>query len=373
MRFTIQRETLLKPLQRVSGVVERRQTMPILSNFIIDISDQRLSIIGSDLEIELVASLPLEAAADDGVTTVSARKLLDICKILPDGASVEFSQDGDTNVVMRSGKSRFMLATLPADTFPSIKWDTSGNQAEFSIKQGELRSLIESTQFAMAQQDVRHYLNGLFLELKKGMLWAVAADGHRMALNGVESPVANGAVTGIIVPRKGVLELMRLLDDSDKEVQVTISNNHIRVVKPGLVYTSKLIDGAFPDYEKTIPKNGDKEVVIDRELFKQALSRVAILSSDMFCGVHLQIQSGLLRMATRSSEQEEAEEEIAIEYQGDEVSIGFNINYLLDILNNVDAQKIKITLKNGDSSVLIEEHEGEGEGNSLYVVMPLRL
>jgi len=372
MRFVIQRETLLKPLQMIIGVVERRQTMPILSNVLLVIAEKQLSMICTDIEIELVGRIHLESASEEPAKlTVPARKLLDICRVLPDSATIDFSQDSDNRIIVRSERSRFVLSTLPVDNFPNIEWDTQNNLIEFTMEQKKLRSLAESTAFAMAQQDVRYYLNGLLLEIKNNMLWSVAADGHRMALNAIESPSINESPMRVIVPRKGVIELMRLLDDSTEEVKVSISSNHIRIIKPGLVYTSKLIDGKFPDYERTIPRSGDKKVIVERNAFKQALSRVAILSNDMFCGVQLQIQPGIMRMATRSQDHEEAEEEIAVDYQGENFTIGFNITYLLDILSNVESENLVMSLKDNTSSVLLEE--ATGQGNNLYVVMPLRL
>jgi DNA polymerase-3 subunit beta len=375
MQFVIQRETLLKPLQMIIGVVERRQTMPILSNVLLVIANKQLSMTCTDLELELVGSIELESASEESAKlTVPARKLLDICRVLPDNAMIDFCQDSDNRVVVRSNRSRFVLSTLPVDNFPNIEWDNQENVIEFAIEQKKLRYLAETTGFAMAQQDVRYYLNGLLLEIKNNMLWSVAADGHRMALNAINSPLSSDNLLRVIVPRKGIVELMRLLDDSNEKAKVSVSNNHIRIIKPGLVYTSKLIDGKFPDYERTIPRSSDKKVIIDRNFFKQALSRVAILSNDMFCGVQLQIQSGIMRMATRTQEHEEAEEEIAVDYQGEDITIGFNITYLLDILSNIESEKIIMTLKDNTNSALVEEESTEkDQGNNLYVVMPLRL
>jgi DNA polymerase-3 subunit beta len=372
MKFAIPRETLLKPLQSVIGVVERRQTMPILSNVLLKINNNQLSMTCTDLEIELVAKSDLDTEINEsGIITVPARKLLDICRVLPENAQIDCYQDNDKNVIVRSGRSRFVLATLAADSFPNIEWDEQHNVIEFATPQNQLRALIESTCFAMAEQDVRYYLNGLLLEIKKGMLWVVAADGHRMALNAMPSTITNDSILRFIIPRKGITELMRLLEDTDDKVKVAISDNHIRIMRTGLVFTCKLIDGKFPDYERTIPRGGDKEIIIDRKIFQHALSRVAILSSDMFCGVQLAIKPESLHMLTRNQEREEAEEEIAIEYQGEEMTIGFNVNYLLDILASVATEKIVMILKDNTSSVLIEEHGKPG--NNLYVVMPLRL
>lgn len=374
MQFSIQREKLLRPLQMITGVVERSQTMPILSNVLLVKKGKHLSMTCTDTEIELEASVQLDEESKEASSlTVPARKLLDICRVLPNDVVIDFNQETDGHITVNSGRSRFVLSTLPAENFPNIEWETQANIAEFIIEQKKLRYLVESTSFAMAQQDARYYLNGLLLEGKNNMLWAVAADGHRMALNAIEAQFNTDFLIHIIVPRKGVIELTRLLDDSNERVKVSISNNHIRMVKSGLVYTSKLIDGKFPDYKKTIPQNGDKKVIIERDAFKEALSRVAILANGVFCGVQLQIQSGAISMRTRTQDHEEAQEKIAVDYNGEDITIGFNITYLLDILSNIGSEKVVMALKNNTSSVLLEEFNGQNRGNNIYVVMPLRL
>ena len=371
MRFIIKRNALLQPLQMVIGAIERRQTMPILANVLLVADGKKLSMTCTDLEIELISSVTMDYETDgSGSITVSGRKLLDICRVLPENSMVEFTQESDSRVVVRAEKSRFVLAALPAEEFPNVNWNAEDKVAEFVLSQPKLLSLHDSTQFAMAQQDVRYYLNGLLLELKDGMLWAVATDGHRLALNGIESPVTSADLVQVIVPRKGVIELMRLLANSDQEATVVVGKNHVRVSGAGFVFTSKLIDGKFPDYNKAIPKECDKEVVVNRDLFKNALTRVAVLSNDMFRGVRLQINNGIIRMSTNTQEQEEAEEEIGIEYQGEDIATGFNINYLLDVLSNIESEKVIMKLKDGSSSILIEG--AVDKGNNLYVIMPLR-
>lgn len=374
MKFVIQREILLKLLQQIIGAVERRQTMPILANVLLVIDKNgKLALTSSDLEVELTVSAQLDVGSqyDVGSITVPGRKLLDICRVLPDEAVIDFYQEDNGRVIVRSGRSRYALAMLPADDFPNVDWGSEDISAEFVLQQQKLRHLIERTQFAMAQQDVRYYLNGLLLEVKGGSVVAVATDGHRLALNGIESPVTNSSYVRIIIPRKGIVELLRLLGDSEEEVSFFVSNNHVRISNEHFIFISKLIDGKFPDYEKAIPRDGDKKIVVERDTLKGALTRVAILSSDMFRGVQLQIKSGLLKMHARSQDQEEAEEELPIEYTGPDMAAGFNVNYLLDVLSTVKTDKIVLTMKDGASSTLIEEVGGTG--NSLYVVMPLRL
>ncbi|KPJ68066.1 MAG: hypothetical protein AMJ43_01275 [Coxiella sp. DG_40] len=375
MNFTIQREILLKPLQQITGVVEKRQTMPILANTLLIIDNGQLSMTCTDLEIELVVNIALESSSQNfNKITIPARKLLDICRVLPENSVLDFHQDGNNCVIVRSNRNRFVLATIPADDFPNIEWDTQNKVLEFTITQKKLNYLIKSIYFAMAQQDVRYYLNGLLLEVKNGTLAAIAADGHRMAINSLSHQIINDSTLHVIVPRKGIMELMRLLEDSNEEIAVTVSNNHIRIIKPGLTFTSKLIDSKYPDYEKTIPKNGGKKVIVNRNIFKQALTCVAILSDGMFCGVTLQIQSGSMHIFTRGQKYEEAEEEIPINYQGDSITIGFNINYLLDVLASVESEKIVMTFKDTSSSILLEQYEDKHqENNLLHIIMPLRI
>lgn len=371
MQFNVKREALLKPLQLISNIVERRQTMPILANVLIHAKDNQIYFTGTDLETELVSWLTLEEPiAKNGSITVPARKLLDICRVLPDEASIDLFQDEGSRFVVRTQKSRFSLGCLPADNFPKVDWMREEKSKEFSISQSKLYSLLESVKFAMAQQDARYYLNGLLLEIKNGMLWVVASDGHRMAINGAEQDVIDSSLVRIIIPYKGIIGLMRLLADNDEEVAVTISNNHIRVAGGNFIFTSKLIDSKYPEYEKAIPRGGDKKIVIGREDLKQALTRVAILSNEVFCSAQLKIADNTIRLRANNPEHEEAEEEISAEYQGEPVNTNFNINYLLDILNHTRAEKIVLVLKDRVSSALLQEQAEQS--NLIYIVMPLR-
>lgn len=365
MKFQVQRETLLKPVQAVMGVVERRQTMPVLSNVLVIAEKGQLRLTGTDLEVELVSSIPLDAA-DDGDVTVPGRKLLDILKALPDDAMLDVSLDKD-RLVIRSGKSRFTLATLPAAEFPLI--EDINTQSSFEIAQGTLKTLFDRTSFSMAQQDVRYYLNGLMLELRETVLRAVATDGHRLALYDVDAEVG-GSNQQVIVPRKGILELQRLLSDSDENVRLDVGSNHIRIEMGGLRFTSKLIDGRFPDYERVIPQGGDKELVMDRQLLKEALGRTAILSNEKYRGIRLMLSDGLMKIQAHNPDQEEAEEELEIDYNGEELEIGFNVTYLMDALGAVHGDEVTVGLSDPNSSCLIEE---PGNEHARYVVMPMRL
>lgn len=372
MNLTIQREALLKPLQLVIGVVERRQTLPILANVLLSVKQDELAITGTDLEVELVGRALLEQPAKEAAKiTVPGRKLVDICRALPEQSQIELYQDKE-RIILRSGRSRFILTTLPAADFPNI--DSSEPELEFTLSQKELRSLLQRTHFAMAQQDVRYYLNGMLLEVNQGKIRTVATDGHRLALNNTGSPIVNNSLVQVIIPRKGIIELMRLLDNQEAEVTASVGSNHVRIHSNDFTFTSKLVDGRFPDYEKVLPQLGDKIITVERQTLREALVRASILSNEKFRGVRLQLRSGLLRITANNPEQEEAEEIIHLDYDGDDLDIGFNVNYLLDILNTVDTDKVKLSFSDSTSSVLVEEaDEGRAGEQGTFVVMPLRL
>ncbi|MBB3102985.1 DNA polymerase III subunit beta [Azomonas macrocytogenes] len=367
MHFTIQREALLKPLQLVAGVVERRQTLPVLSNVLLVVQDQQLSLTGTDLEVELIGRVTLEEPAEAGEVTVPARKLMDICKSLPNEALIDVRLD-DQKVVIKSARSRFTLSTLPASDFPNVE-ESQGSLA-FTLPQEVLRRLIERTSFAMAQQDVRYYLNGMLLEVQKDQLRAVTTDGHRLALCSIDVGLGQIDRHQVIVPRKGILELARLLGDQQNEIKVVLGQHHVRVTTGFYTFTSKLVDGKFPDYERVLPRGGDKIVVGDRQLLREAFGRAAILSNEKYRGIRLQLQSGLLKIQANNPEQEEAEEEVSVDYEGASLEIGFNVSYLLDVLGVMGSEQVKLTLADSNSSALLQEF---GNDDSSYVVMPMRL
>ena len=285
---------------------------------------------------------------------------------MPDDAQLDDSLDKE-RLVIRSGKSRFTLSTLPAAEFPLI--EDINPQRRFELPQGTLKILLERTAFSMAQQDVRYYLNGLLLELRGNALRAVATDGHRLALYDVAAETGEGQLQ-VIVPRKGVLELQRLLADSEEPVALEIGSNHVRIVFAGLRFTSKLIDGRFPDYERVIPKAGDKEIVADRQSLREALGRTAILSNEKYRGIRLTLSPGVLALQAHNPEQEEAEEELELDYDGGELEIGFNVTYLLDALAAIHGETVKLALSDSNASCLVEE---PGNADARYVVMPMRL
>lgn len=365
MKFSVVRESLLKPLQLVAGVVERKQTMPVLANVLLEVKDQMLTLTGSDLEVELIGHIELDEC-EEGQITVPARKLMDICKSLPDSALIEFSLD-DVKAIIRSGRSRFTLSTLPAEEFPNIQ-DMQGNLS-VAIAQNSVRRLIEKTGFAMANQDVRYYLNGMLFEVADGQLRVVATDGHRLA-TAIEDAQVSGEITQVIVPRKGVLELSRLLNDTDELVELQIGTNHIRAKVEDYVFTSKLVEGKFPDYHRVIPRNNDKMVVADRLELRQVFLRASILSNEKYRGVRLMLSNGMLQVFANNPEQEEAEESVLVQYQGPDLEVGFNVSYLLDVLGVIDSQEVNISLSDATASALIEEAESHA---TQYVVMPMRL
>ena len=365
MKFSISREALIKPLNLVAGVVERRQTLPILSNVLLSLEGTQLSLTDTDLEVELIGRVEVEAGAIDGEITVPARKLVDICKSLPDSSQIEFTVDSGKATV-KAGRGRFTLSTLPATEFPSV--DESAGDQTLEIAQSVVKRLIDRTAFAMAQQDVRYYLNGMLLELKAGRLRMVATDGHRLALCTAKEAVSTGDAA-IIIPRKGVLELSRLLD-TDESIRLVIGSNHIRAANQQFTFTSKLVDGKFPEYERVLPKSADKTVIGQRLELRQAFTRTAILSNEKYRGVRLKLSTDTLDITANNPEQEQAEEVVAVEYQGDELEVGFNVSYLLDVLSVLDGEQIRLSLSDSASSALLEEAD---EGDSLYVVMPMRL
>jgi len=365
MKFSAAREALLKPLQAVIGVVERRQTMPILANLLLVAKDGELLITATDLEVELVASAQIDLEAS-GEITVPGRKLLDICRALPEDAEITIALSGD-KLGVRSGRSKFSLTTLPASEFPTVE-DISGKEA-VKVEQATLVKLLEKTHFSMAQQDVRYYLNGLLLETSKKQLRAVATDGHRLALCEVEIDSNEAGEQQVIVPRKGVLELQRLLT-GEGSVELELGSNHIRVQLDGIRFTSKLIDGRFPEYERVIPDEADNELLADRELFKGALQRTAILSNEKYRGIRLIIRDNGVVLQAHNPEQEEAEEELEVSYKGDDIEIGFNVNYLLDALGAIESDQVTLSIVDGNSSCLLRE---PGKDDCKYVVMPMRL
>jgi len=367
MKFSLNRELLLKPLLLVSGAVERKSTLPILSNVLFEVSGQSLTLTATDLELEMVSYANIDNQGDDGKVTIPARKLLDICKSLPDDSVLVFETTGDV-IKISTGRSKYSLSTLPADDFPNIEeWK---GDVEFKLQKSELLRLIESTHFSMANQDVRYYLNGMSIETEGNEIRSVATDGHRLAICKISNPLLELPTRQVIIPRKGILEIIRLLDPVDEEIQVFLGSNHVRIIDSGYSFTSKLVDGRFPDYRRVLPRNGDKILETDKDQMRQVLSRASILSNEKFKGVRLNFSSTELKITANNPEQEQAEEVIEIDFPFDDVEVGFNVSYVLDVLNAVKDSRVKFTLADANSSVVIE---GSDSSEAIYVVMPMRL
>ena len=367
MKFSLSRELLLKPLLLVSGAVERKSTLPILGNILFHISGQSLTLTATDLELEMVAYASVDNQAEDGKVTIPARKLLDICKSLPDDSMLTFESDNDV-ITISTGRSKYSLSTLSASDFPNIEqWQ---GDVEFSLLKSELLRLIESTHFSMANQDVRYYLNGMSIETEGHEIRSVATDGHRLAICKITNQALELPARQVIVPRKGILEIIRLLDPVDEGVQVFLGANHIRIIDSEFSFTSKLVDGRFPDYRRVLPRNGDKILNANKDVLRQVLSRASILSNEKFKGVRLNFGRTELKITANNPEQEQAEEVIEIDFPYEEVEIGFNVSYVLDVLNAIKENDVKFTLADANSSVVIE---GGESGEALYVVMPMRL
>ncbi|PJG85679.1 DNA polymerase III subunit beta [Conservatibacter flavescens] len=366
MQFIISRENLLKPLQQVCGVLSGRPNIPVLNNVLLQVEQERLTITGTDLEVELSTQAILSSSQTNGSFTIPAKKFLDICKSLPENSEIQVLLE-EERAIIRSGRSKFSLTTLPAEEYPNLaSWQS---EVEFVLPQSTLRRLIESTQFSMANQDARYFLNGMKFETEGNLLRTVATDGHRLAVCTIalEQDLQTHSV---ILPRKGVLELMRLLEHNDQGIQLQIGTNNLRVQLPNTVFTSKLIDGRFPDYRRVLPRNANRIVEADWDILKQAFLRAAILCNERVRSVRLQLSENQLKITSSNPEQEEAEEILDISYVGEEMEVGFNVTYILDVLNALKCRQVRMRLTDSSSSCLIEDCE---DASAEYVIMPMRL
>jgi DNA polymerase-3 subunit beta len=362
------RETLLRPLQAVAGIIERRHTLPILSNVLLQRDGARLAFVATDIEIEISADAAAEAQGDGKSLTVGARKFLDILRSLPEGAEVTLAQ-GDKRLQLKSGKSRFQLQTLPPEDFPRLA-APDGAAVSLSLPQKALKGLLALVQYAMAQQDIRYYLNGLLMVIEGGELRMVATDGHRLAVATRAVAAPDVARQEVILPRKTIIELAKLLGDTDDPVAIELSASQARFRFDGVLLASKLVDGKFPDYQRVIPAAHPKQLRVNRQLLAQALGRAAILTSDKFRGVRWVLGEGSLRISCTNTEQEEAQDELDIDYKGEALDVGFNVQYLLDVLNNLDAEEIEVALGDANSSALVTV---PSRTDFKYVVMPMRI
>ncbi len=367
MQILTNREHLLPALLRGTGVVERRQTLPILGNFLLSAGEGgAVELVGTDLELEIRTRFSATVKGP-GTVTLPARKITDICRALPDGADIRIKVEGDKAIVS-SGRGRYTLSTLPADGFPLMQPEVDGICLE--LEQNQLRKLLEKTAFAMAQHDVRYYLNGLLFEVRPGGLTAVATDGHRLAKVEIDCESDVSEATQVILPGKTVSELKRLLVGTDDMTRIRISERTIQLQMGETQVTSKLIDGRYPEYDRVIPRNPDRLAVADRYALRQALTRTAILSNEKYKGVRVTFDTGLLRLQAHNPEQDEAEEELELEYGGEATTIGFNVSYVMDILNVLEKDEVEIAFSDGNSSAL---WSNKGVNNEVYVVMPMRL
>ncbi|WP_319242092.1 DNA polymerase III subunit beta [uncultured Propionivibrio sp.] len=366
-----QRDMLLSPLQSVSGIVEKRHTLPILSNVLLEKKGDQLTFLATDIEIQITTTNSGAVGDGDGAVTVGARKFQDILRSLPEGTDISLNLD-EKRLQVKAGKSRFSLQTLPAEDFPKMAL-ADGNLRKITVTQKQFRHLLGQTQFAMAAQDVRYYLNGLLLMVDGTDFRAVATDGHRLAYASMsltlsdESPLPKQE---FILPRKTVLELNRLLDDSEEPLSIELGSNQIKFQFGQINLVSKLIDGKFPDYERVIPSTLKNVVSLNRAALLQAMVRAAILTNEKFRGVRLVLSGGVLKIMAANAEQEEAQEEIEVSFEGDSIDVGFNVGYLLDVLNNTSSELIEWGFNDANSSALIRI---PGNECFKYVVMPMRI
>ena len=364
----ISRDELLKPLQAVSGIIERRHTLPILSNVLLIRQAKAISLVATDIEIEITASAQTESLGEEKTITVGARKLLDILRALPEGSEVSLSLN-EKRLQLKSAKSRFNLQTLPAEDFPRLL-PPEDESNKLTVPQKLLKTMINLVQYAMAQQDIRYYLNGMLMVLDGVSLTLVATDGHRLGYVRRELPGGSTARREVILPRKTIIELSKLLADNDEPVSMDISTNQARFAFGGISLISKLVDGKFPDYTRVIPQDQPKHLRLKRQEILSCLQRAAILTSDKFRGVRWMLTNGSLKIICTNTEQEEAQEELDVDYKGDTLDVGFNVGYLLDVLNNLSVDEIDCGLGDANSSALITVPE---KSDFKYVVMPMRI
>jgi DNA polymerase-3 subunit beta len=362
----IEKEALIKPLQITGGIIERKQPLPILSNVLIQKSGSKFKFVSTDLEIQITTVMATDQSPSEEAITVAGKKLQEILRVLPDDSKVSLEIQ-DSKLQIKAGKSKFNLQTLPAGDFPQVA-DQLKEAEKIQVKQNSFKQLLGSVQYAMAQQDIRYYLNGVLLVIEGNMLKAVATDGHRLAYSSIEL-AGNFAKREIIVPRKTIAELTKLLTDTEEEITLEVGETQVRMAFSDVNITSKVIDGKFPDYAKVIPSHAN-HVVLERLPVLQALQRVAILSNEKFRGVRLVLTEKNLRIVSSNSEQEEAQEDMETDYHGPGLDVGFNVNYLLDGLNNIASQNVVFSFGDPNSSVLLTKPD---DANFKYVIMPMRI
>ena len=371
MKLTIERAALLKSLGHVQSVVERRNTIPILSNLKLDAGDGKLALNATDMDLDIIESVACEITTG-GSTTAPAHTLYEIVRKLPEGSQVELDADGESQLVLSSGRSRFTLTCLPTDDFPVLSGGDMSH--EFTLPAGEVKALIDKTRFAISTEETRHYLNGIYLHASEqdgtAVLRAVATDGHRLAR--VDTPLPKGAqgMPGVIIPRKTVAELRKLVDETTDDISIGLSESKIRFAFDNAVLTSKLIDGTFPDYQRVIPEGNDKKLEVDAKVLADAVDRVSAISSEKSRAVKLSLESGSLTLSASSPDEGNATEEVEVVYEGEALEIGFNAGYLLDITRQIEGSKARLLLADAASPTILSEADDAG---TLYVLMPMRV
>ena len=366
MNIKIDREILLKPLGNVSGIVEKRHALPILSNLLLEGHQGKLKFTATDLEMQISTHIKTELA-DDFQITVSAKKLFDITRALPENSNIDI-QIEENKVIVKAKKSRFNLQTLPPQDYPVMKKDEN-DSIELKLSQKEFKALLKQVDFAMAQQDIRYYLNGLLIEVKDKNINIVGTDGHRLSFTSLELKTPTNPAQ-VIVPRKTIVELVKLLSDTDDPVEISFSNNQVNFKFNDIDLITKVIDGKFPDYDRVIPQGHDNVFNIDRSLLLDSMLRASILSNDKYRGIRMVVEEGNLKLVSNNSEQEQAEEELEIDYKGEKIDVGFNVTYLIDVLTNIQSDKLTFAFNDSSSSCLVTIPNNE---KYKYVVMPMRI
>ncbi len=375
MKITLERAALLKSLNHVQSVVERRNTIPILANVLLEANKGSLSLTATDLDIEIVETLPADVARA-GATTASAHMLYDIVRKLPDGAQVQIELMGETGrITLSAGRSRFQLGALPREDFPAMSAGSLPHS--FALPASDFKRLIDKTRFAISNEETRYYLNGIYLHASKGkdgvMLRAVATDGHRLARFDLPAPKGAEAMPGVIIPRKTVQEVRKLLDDADGDVEVAVSDTKIRFAFGDAVITSKLIDGTFPDYQRVIPTGNDKPLFVDRAAFQEAVDRVSTVASDRTRAVKMTVEDGKVTLNVINPEQGSANEELVADYSGDGFDVGFNARYLMDIAAALNGDQAQFLFADAASPTIVRDAGEKADAATLYVIMPMRV
>ncbi len=365
MDFYITKEEVVKSLNPTLGVVEKRQTLPILSNVLLEVDESSLKLTATDLESEISTTSTISNFKSGGKTTAPARKLSDLCRLMPDLAEIHFFLDGD-NLKIETESGKYNLSTLPSEDFPVF--ETEDTQSQINISSQNLKNLITKTSFAMGNQDWRHYLNGLYMMIDDKVITTVATDAHRLAMATSSLNEASSESTSGIVPRKSINEIGKLVGDESENVVIQLGQTSIAANVSGTTFVSKLIEGKFPDYEQVIPSGESSLLVVDRKNFSESLSRVSVLSSEKYKGVRIITKKNSLNISANNPEKEQGEENLPCEYQGEEIDIAFNVNYLQEVLSTIDSEKIEINFFGSEKSCLITDPNSE---NLKYVVMPL--